>query len=74
MHVELDIRAIKATLQMEMLGCRTPFMLENKIWATFLGYNLVRKVSCLAAWQRGCSRGKSVSRRRYKRCAAAGRA
>jgi len=48
-HVELDIRAIKATLQMEMLGCRTPFMLEKeRSGATFLGYNPGwRQVSCL---------------------------
>jgi putative transposase len=48
-HVELDIRALKATLQMETLRCLTPFMVEKEIWATFLGYNLVRKVSCQAA-------------------------
>jgi putative transposase len=48
-HVELDSRAIKATLKMETLRCLTPFMLEKEIWATFLGYNLIRKVSCQAA-------------------------
>jgi putative transposase len=48
-HVELDIRSIKATLKMETLRCLTPFMLEKEIWATLLGYNLVRKVSCQAA-------------------------
>lgn len=48
-HVELDIRAIKSTLKMDILRCLTPFMLEKEIWATFLGYNLVRKVSCQAA-------------------------
>jgi putative transposase len=48
-HVELDIRAIKTTLKMDTLRCLTPFMLEKEIWATFLGYNLVRKVSCQAA-------------------------
>jgi putative transposase len=48
-HVELDIRSIKTTLKMETLRCLTPFMLEKEIWATMLGYNLVRKVSCQAA-------------------------
>jgi putative transposase len=48
-HVELDIRAIKSTLKMERLRCKTPFMVEKEIWTTFLGYNLVRKVSCQAA-------------------------
>jgi hypothetical protein len=52
-HVELDIRSIKATLKMEALRCRTPFMLEKEVWATFLGYNLVRKVSCQAALSAG---------------------
>jgi len=48
-HVELDIRAIKCSLEMEELRCLTPRMLEKEIWTTFLGYNLVRKVSCQAA-------------------------
>jgi putative transposase len=48
-HVELDIRAIKSTLKMETLRCLTPLMMEKEIWATFPGYNLVRKVSCQAA-------------------------
>ena len=52
-HVELDIRSIKAGLKMEALRCRTPFMLEKEVWATFLGYNLVRKVSCQAALSAG---------------------
>jgi DDE family transposase len=52
-HVELDIRAIKSTLKMETLRCKTPFMVEKEIWTTFLGYNLVRKVSCQAAMLEG---------------------
>jgi putative transposase len=48
-HVELDIRSIKAALKMEALRCLTPLMVEKEIWATVLGYNLVRKVSCQAA-------------------------
>jgi hypothetical protein len=52
-HAELDIRAIKQALQMEQLRCRTPFMVEKEIWAHFLAYNLVRKVSAQAAWTQG---------------------
>jgi hypothetical protein len=48
-HVELDIRSIKSTLGMDALRCLTPFMVEKEIWATVLGYNLVRKVSSQAA-------------------------
>jgi hypothetical protein len=48
-HVELDIRALKSTLKMDVLRCRSPFMVEKEIWAHFLGYNLVRKVAAQAA-------------------------
>jgi DDE family transposase len=48
-HVEPDIRAIKTHLKMEHLRCRTPFMVEKEIWVHFLGYNLIRRVSCQAA-------------------------
>ena len=48
-HVELDIRTLKATLQMDQLRCRTPFMVEKEIWAQVLAYNLVRKVAAQAA-------------------------
>ncbi len=52
-HVELDIRSIKCVLKMETLRCKTPSMVEKEIWTTFLGYNLVRKVSCQAAMLEG---------------------
>jgi hypothetical protein len=52
-HVELDIRAIKQSLRMDHLRCQSPFMVEKEIWAHFLGYNLVRKVSAQAAVTQG---------------------
>jgi len=52
-HVELDLRNIKQSLGMDHLSCLTPFMLEKEIWAYWLGYNLVRKVSCQAALVKG---------------------
>ncbi len=48
-HVEPDIRAIKQSLSMDHLRCKTPFMIEKEIWVHFLGYNLTRKASCQAA-------------------------
>jgi putative transposase len=48
-HAELDIRAIKQSLKMDQLRCKTPFMVEKEIWAHFLGYNLVRRVSAQTA-------------------------
>jgi putative transposase len=52
-HVELDIRAIKQSMQMDHLRCLTPFMVEKEIWTHLLGYNLIRKVAVEAAQQRG---------------------
>jgi hypothetical protein len=48
-HAEPDIYAIKQSLGMEHLRCKTPAMVAKEIWVHFLGYNLVRKVACQAA-------------------------
>jgi hypothetical protein len=48
-HVELDIRALKMSLQMDYLRCQTPFMIEKEIWSNVLSYNLIRKVAAQAA-------------------------
>jgi hypothetical protein len=48
-HVELDIRAIKQTLQMDVLSCRSPAMVRREVWAHLLAYNLTRKVLAQAA-------------------------
>lgn len=48
-HVELDIRAIKQTLQMDVLRCQTPAMVRREVWAHLLAYNLTRKVLAQAA-------------------------
>jgi hypothetical protein len=48
-HVELDIRAIKQTLRMDVLSCKTPEMIRREVWAHLLAYNLTRKVLAQAA-------------------------
>jgi hypothetical protein len=48
-NVELDIRHIKQTLNMDHFRCKSPEMVEREFWVTLLGYNLVRKVMCEAA-------------------------
>jgi hypothetical protein len=48
-HVELDIRNIKQTMQMDILSCKTPAMIRREVWAHLLAYNLVRKVLAQAA-------------------------
>ncbi len=46
---ELDLRSIKATMQMDVLRCKTPEMVEKEIWAHLLAYNLLRTVMAVAA-------------------------
>jgi DDE family transposase len=48
-HVELDIRALKSTLHMDILSCRSPAMVRREVWAHLLAYNLTRKVLAQAA-------------------------
>lgn len=48
-HIELDFRAIKTVMQMDILRCKTPEMIEKEIAAHLLAYNLVRSVMAQAA-------------------------
>lgn len=41
--VELDIRALKITLNMDVLRCKTPEMVRKEIWTCLLAYNLIRQ-------------------------------
>lgn len=52
-HVELDLRAIKTHLHMDILRCKTPAMVRKEIWAHFLAYNLTRRVLAAAAQEQG---------------------
>ena len=49
--VELDIRTIKATLDMDVLRCKTPHMVGNEVWTCLLAYNLIRRSMLQAAVQ-----------------------
>ena len=40
--VELDIRAIKCSLGMDIVRARTPAMVRTEIWSCLLAYNLIR--------------------------------
>lgn len=48
-HVELDLRAIKTVMQMDILRGKTPRMVEKEIAVHLLAYNLVRAVMAQAA-------------------------
>lgn len=52
-QVELDLRAIKAVMQMDILRCKSPPMVEKEIAAHLLAYNLVRSVMAKAAYLAG---------------------
>ena len=47
--VELDIRAIKITLGMDILRCQSPAMVRKEIWTCLLAYNLIRRTMLQAA-------------------------
>jgi len=53
--VELDIAAIKVTLGMDVLRCKTPEMVRKEIWTCLLAYNLTRKSMLQAAQQKKLS-------------------
>jgi hypothetical protein len=48
-HVELDLRNIKISLQLDDLRGRTPQMVHREILVHWLAYNLIRKVIAQAA-------------------------
>ena len=50
-QVELDLRSIKAVMQMDILRCKTPEMVCKEIAVHLLAYNLVRAVMAQAAYR-----------------------
>ena len=48
-NIELDLRSIKDVLQMDVLRCKSPDMVEKEIWMHLLAYNLIRGVMAKAA-------------------------
>jgi len=48
-NVEVDIRSIKSTMQMDILRCKTPDMVHKEIWTHLLAYNLLRTIMAVAA-------------------------
>ena len=53
--VEVDLRSIKETLQMDVLRCKTPAMVRKEISVHFMAYNLIRAVMAQAAMRKGIS-------------------
>ena len=52
---ELDIRAIKITMGMDILRCKTPEMVRKEMWTCLLAYNLIRQTLLQSAQEAGVS-------------------
>src|SRR5262249_7357159 len=46
---ELDLRALKQPLHLDVLGCHSPELVRKEVWAHLLAYNLVRGLMAQAA-------------------------
>jgi putative transposase len=46
---ELDIRSIKASLNLGHVRCKSPEMVHREVWTTILAYNLIRTTAAGAA-------------------------
>lgn len=51
--VELDLRNIKTTLDMEVLSCLSPQMVQKELWVYLLAYNVIRFLMAQAAHSAG---------------------
>jgi hypothetical protein len=52
-NAELDIRSIKAALNLGHVRCKSPEMVHREVWTTILGYNLIRTTAAGAALVHG---------------------
>jgi hypothetical protein len=48
-NVELDLRSIKIVMQMDVLRCKSPDMVDKEIWVHMLVYNVIRGLMVTAA-------------------------
>ena len=55
-HVELDLRSIKVVMQMDVLRCKSPDMVEKEVWVHMLAYNIIRTFMAAAVAKEGRSR------------------
>ncbi|MFH1417616.1 MAG: IS4 family transposase [Planctomycetota bacterium] len=54
-QAELDIRAIKISMGMDVLRCKTPEMVRKEMWTCLLAYNLIRQTMLQSAQKAGVS-------------------
>jgi hypothetical protein len=53
--VELDLRAIKGSLGLDFLRCKSPEMVRKELWGGLLAYNLIRQAMAQSALGHGVS-------------------
>jgi hypothetical protein len=51
--IELDLRSIKIVMQMDILRCKSPDMVDKEIWVHLLAYNIIRALMAKAAATHG---------------------
>jgi hypothetical protein len=52
-NIELDLRSIKIVMQMDVLRCKSPDMVDKEIWVHMLVYNVLRRLMVSAASENG---------------------
>jgi hypothetical protein len=52
-NIELDLRSIKIVMQMDVLRCKTPDLVDKEIWVHMLAYNIIRELMVTAAAKNG---------------------
>lgn len=54
-RVELQIRDIKSTMQLDVLRRKTPEAVRQELWTGLLAYNLIRQSMLQSALEKGCA-------------------
>jgi putative transposase len=52
-NIELDLRSIKTVMQMDVLRCKSPDLVDKEIWVHMLAYNIIRQLMVNAAAKNG---------------------
>ena len=60
-NVELDLRSIKIVLQMDVLRCQSPDLVDKEIWVHMLAYNIIRGLMATAAAKSGSTCPRELS-------------
>jgi hypothetical protein len=52
-NIELDLRSIKIVMQMDILRCKSPDLVDKEIWVHILAYSIIRQLMMTAAAKNG---------------------